>query len=73
MSSYIVREDHWVGGHLAVCRGDLVNIYLGQDFGLANSDTRQSGIRHVAVRRPSDEEGTFFTIPFSKLKRMRVG
>ena len=66
---YVVRTDHEIGGELAVRRGEIVEAFTGQDFGIAHADRRRTRVLHICVQRRSGDSG-FVSIPFSKLKRL---
>lgn len=68
MTRYLVRADHAIGGKIALRRGDEVERFTGQDFGVANADRRRTGIPNICVVRiVGDSE--FLSVPFGKLKR----
>jgi hypothetical protein len=70
--SYIVRSDHRKDDALCVARGDIVERSHDPDYGCAAADSRRTGIRHLTVRHANAAQGPWFTIPFSKLKRIPV-
>jgi hypothetical protein len=70
MTQYVIRSDHVVGDFIVAIRGDIVERSFDRDSGAASADTRRTGVRHLTVRRVGAEPEPWFTIPFSKLKRV---
>jgi hypothetical protein len=66
---YILRDDHEFDGEIVLRRGDVVELFSGQDFGVVNADIRRTGIRHICVTL-IDGNGEFLSVPFGKLKRV---
>jgi hypothetical protein len=69
MTRYVLRVDHDIGGEIVLRRGDVVELFSGQDFGVVNADIRRTGIRHICVTL-IDGNGEFLSVPFGKLKRV---
>lgn len=63
----IIREDR---AAMEVEVGDIVYDSAKHDYGLANDDTRITGIEHVSVTFKEDGDYPFFTIPRADLEEI---
>ncbi|WP_430443809.1 hypothetical protein [Sphingorhabdus contaminans] len=70
MTQYVIRSRPVVGDCIVATRGDMVERCFEPDNGAASTDTKRTGVRHLTVRRLGTEFEPWFTIPFSKLKRV---
>lgn len=61
----IIRADR---AAIPVEVGDIVYESAKVDYGLANDDTRLTGIPHVSVSLKEDGDYPFFTIPLKDLE-----
>lgn len=51
--------------------GDVVYISTKYDYGLAEDDTRYTGVEHISVTLNSDGDYPTFTIPLHELKEIQ--
>lgn len=63
----VIREDR---AAMEVEIGDIVYDSIKHDYGLANDDTRITGIEHVSVTFKEDGDYPFFTIPRQDLEEL---
>ena len=61
----VIRADRAAKGVLV---GDIVERYSGHDYGIANTDSRATGISHISVTRGQSPDEPFFTIPFEDVE-----
>jgi hypothetical protein len=66
MTKYIVKDITRANGDVKV--GDVVYDLHKADYGLANDDTRYTGIEHVSVTFNEDGDYPSFTIPLEDLE-----
>lgn len=68
LQKYIVLETRVLRGVVYAIEGEIVFEAAGHDYGLANDDSRMTGVEHVSVSKHSDGGYPFFTIPKAHLK-----
>lgn len=72
IKKYRVKEQRVIRGTVHAEPGDIVYAFMGCDYGLANDDTRATGIEHTTVTRSPtggwDQPG--FTIPINHLEEV---
>lgn len=56
-----------IQGHNGLQEGTVVYLSNQFDFGLANEDTRVTGVRHLSVTLDSEGDYPLFTVPESNL------
>lgn len=49
-------------------KGTIVYDFIQHDYGLANDDTRMTGVKHVSVTLDKHGVGQSFTVPETALK-----
>jgi hypothetical protein len=64
----LLRADR--AAHKGLEPGQTVYDTKGHDYGLANDDTRMTGIEHVSVTLDENGEYPFFTIPKADLEKI---
>lgn len=53
-------------------KGTIVYDSMKPDYGLANDDTRFTGVMHISVTLNEDGDYPFFTVPLSDLERIKI-
>lgn len=66
-TKYEVQRDRKIGDELFAEAGDFVYAFWGCDYGLANDDSRMTGIEHTSVTKNADGSFPAFTIPVRDL------
>lgn len=70
MKKYRVLFMRMIRGTVYANEGDIVYDFMGCDYGLANDDTRATGVEHVSVSPNSSGEAPSFTIPKHHLQEI---
>lgn len=68
LQKYIVLKTREIRGTVHAIEGEIVHEVAKYDYGLANDDSRTTGIEHISVSKHGDGDYPYFTIPKKDLK-----
>lgn len=69
-AKFRVLQDRTIHDKLYATKGQTVYQFMGCDYGLANDDSRWTGIEHTSVTFNEDGSHPSFTIPVDHLERI---